>query len=253
MVKKLLLKMGSALDLKKSVYYAKQLLFRSMSEIESLIAQVQQEAEREPFPVDVPVYEAAGLEPTFPILYAGNLNSQLCFFARDLGKDEVHNRQPLIGAAGTLVRQGVYSAIYNQEATSKEDLEQVCDRILLTNTVPYKPPGNKAYLAGVKKRFRPFLERLLVLHWSGDRVITLGTEAFKWFSPYAAKGVVNEFSKKSDRFTSELQVTLTAKDDLGMSHQRQVTLLPLPHPSPLNQQYYAKFPEMLQTRLEDLF
>jgi len=224
-----------------------------MSKLEDLIASIQTEAEREAFPIDIPVYEAAGLKPTLPILYAGNLESKVCFFARDLGKDEVRARQPLIGAAGTLVRQGVYLALYKQQPTGKEDLQKVCDRILLTNTVPYKPPGNKAYLAGVKKRFRPYLERLLVLHWQGDRIITLGTEAFKWFSPYAAKGMVNNFFKTSDRFIKELPVTLTAKDDLGMSHQRQVKLLPLPHPSPLNQQYYARFPEMLQKRLENLF
>ncbi len=224
-----------------------------MSKLEDLIASIQTEAEREAFPIDIPVYEAAGLKPTLPILYAGNLESKVCFFARDLGKDEVRARQPLIGAAGTLVRQGVYLALYKQQPTGKEDLQKVCDRILLTNTVPYKPPGNKAYLAGVKKRFRPYLERLLVLHWQGDRIITLGTEAFKWFSPYAAKGMVNDFFKTSDRFIKELPVTLTAKDDLGMSHQRQVKLLPLPHPSPLNQQYYARFPEMLQKRLENLF
>ncbi|MGF1489505.1 MAG: uracil-DNA glycosylase family protein [Prochloraceae cyanobacterium] len=224
-----------------------------MSKLEDLIASIQTEAEREAFPIDIPVYEAAGLKPTLPILYAGNLESKVCFFARDLGKDEVRARQPLIGAAGTLVRQGVYLALYKQQPTGKEDLQKVCDRILLTNTVPYKPPGNKAYLAGVKKRFRPYLERLLVLHWQGDRIITLGTEAFKWFSPYAAKGMVNDFFKTSDRFIKELPVTLTAKDDLGMSHQRQVKLLPLPHPSPLNQKYYARFPEMLQKRLENLF
>ncbi len=221
-----------------------------MSKIENLIDLIQAEAEREAFPIDTPVYEAAGLQPTFPILYAGNLNSKVCFFARDLGKDEVGARQPLIGAAGTLVRQGVYSAIYDRQPQSKADLQQVCDKILLTNTVPYKPPGNKAYLAGVKKRFRPYIERLLVLHWQGDRIITLGTEAFKWFSPYAPKGKVNEFFKMSDRFTSNLTITLQAKDNLEMSHQREVMLLPLPHPSPLNQQYYAQFPAMLQQRLQ---
>ena len=222
-----------------------------MSNIENLIALIQGEAERETFAIDTPVYQAAGLKPTFPILYAGNLNSKLCFFARDLGKDEVLARQPLIGAAGTLVRQGVYLAIYKQQPTNKEDLQKVCARVLLTNTVPYKPPGNKAYLAAVKKRFRPYIERLLVFHWQGDRIITLGKEAFKWFSPYAAKGKVNEFFKRGDRFTRELPVTLAAQDDLGMSHQREVILLPLPHPSPLNQQYYAQFPAMLQKRLEN--
>jgi uracil-DNA glycosylase len=223
-----------------------------MSDIATLIAQVQLEAQREEFPIDVPVYKAAGLDPTYPILYAGNLKSNLCFFGRDLGKDEVFAREPLIGAAGSLVRQGLFQAIYNQQAKSKKDLQAICDRVLLTNTVPYKPPGNKAYLTGVKKRFRPFIERLLVLHWQGDRLITLGTEAFKWFAPYGAKGEIDEFFQRSDRFSANLQVTLRAEDEQNIQHQRQVTILPLPHPSPLNEQYYKKFPQMLQDRFNDL-
>ena len=56
---------------------------------------------------------------------------------------------------------------------------------MLTNTVPYKPPGNKAYATSVKERFRPFLCELLAVHWrGGEDLITLGTEAFQWFKPY---------------------------------------------------------------------
>ena len=225
-----------------------------MSDIENLISQVQQEAEREDFPIDVPVYKAAGLEPTKPILYAGNLQSPLCFFGRDLGKDEVHARQPLIGASGTMVRQGFYYAIHKAKAPSRPDLDNTTiERVLLTNTVPYKPPGNKAYLMKVKKRFRPFLERLFVFHWQGDRIITLGTEAFKWFAPYGAKGEVNDFyADKDNRFESQLTVNITATDDSGMTHTKAILLLPLPHPSPLNQTYYAVFPKMLQKRLSQV-
>lgn len=224
-----------------------------MSDIEQLIAEIQQEAESAEFPIDEPVYRAAGLSPTLPILYAGNLESKLCFFARDLGKDEVNARQPLYGAAGLLVRRGLYLAMFGKEASNKEDLQKILDRVLLTNTVPYKPPGNKAYSEAVKKRFRPFIERFLVLHWQGDRIITLGNEAFKWFSPYAAKGVAAEFFESSDRYTASLPITLQAKDNQGNLHQRQATILPLPHPSPLNQLYYAQFPQMLQARLTKIF
>jgi len=221
--------------------------------IEQLIAQIQSEAERTSFPIDEPVYQAANLKPTQPILYAGNLASQLCFFGRDLGIDEVHARQPLYGAAGRLVRQGVYRAVYHQKSSQNEELLAVCDHVLLTNTVPYKPPGNKAYLAGVKNRFRPFIERLLVIHWQGNQIITLGTEACKWFIPYGAKREVTGFFQRDDRYTASLQVTLKAVDNLRQPHEKQVTLLPLPHPSPLNEKYYAKFPEMLQQRLGKIF
>ena len=221
-----------------------------MSDIDNLITQVQQEAQREEFPLDIPVYNSADIEPTKPILYAGNLQSPLCFFGRDLGKDEVHARQPLIGASGTMVRQGFYYAVHKQKAPTRQDLDNtIIERVLLTNTVPYKPPGNKAYLMKVKNRFRPFLEQLFVLHWQGDQVITLGTEAFKWFSPYAAKGELDSFYRSSDRFEQQLTVHISAKDSSGMSQTKALTLLPLPHPSPLNQKYYGAFPKMLQTRL----
>jgi uracil-DNA glycosylase len=226
-----------------------------MSELDNLINQIQQEAKRAEFPIDLPVYKSANLEPTYPILYAGNLQSPLCFFGRDLGRDEVHARQPLIGAAGTLVRQEFYQVLHQQKdavKASKKELETVCDRVLLTNTVPYKPPGNKAYSAEVKDRFRPFVERLLVLHWQGNQIITLGTEAFKWFVPYGARGEVNRFFQRSDRYTAKLTVNLRTLDCLGIEQQKAIHLLPLPHPSPLNQTYYAKFPQMLQQRLKEV-
>ncbi|MEL6580685.1 MAG: uracil-DNA glycosylase family protein [Cyanobacteria bacterium J06621_12] len=224
-----------------------------MSDIATLISQVQQEAQREEFPIDVPVYEAAGIEPTEPILYAGNLHSPLCFFGRDLGKDEVHAQQPLIGASGTMVRQGFYYAVHNDKAPDRKALDDTTiERVLLTNTVPYKPPGNKAYLMKVKKRFRPFLEQLFVLHWQGSQVVTLGTEAFKWFAPYGGKGEVNDFYSSSDRFENQLTVNISATDDTGMTQTKAITLLPLPHPSPLNQKYYAAFPKMLQKRLSQV-
>jgi uracil-DNA glycosylase len=221
-----------------------------MPDLDTLISQVQQEAQREEFPIDVPVYESAGIEPTEPILYAGNLASPLCFFGRDLGKDEVLARQPLIGASGTMVRQGFYYSVYKQKAPSRKDLDDTTiERVLLSNTVPYKPPGNKAYLVKVKKKFRPFLEQLFVFHWQGNQMITLGTEAFKWFATYGAKSELDSFYRSEDRFENKLTVNVSARDDLGMSHTKTITLLPLPHPSPLNQKYYAAFPKMLQQRL----
>jgi uracil-DNA glycosylase len=222
-----------------------------MCQIETLLEQIRTEAEREPFPIDLPIYENAGKNPTEPILYAGNLNSQMCFFGRDLGRDEVAQGQPLIGSAGTLVRKGFYQAIHHQAPQSQEDLQSICDRVLLTNTVPYKPPGNKAYSTQVKKRFRPFIAQLLVIHWQGNQIITLGTEAFKWFTPYCQKTEIEKFWQRSDRYYAKLPINIQAIDSQGKSYERQVSLLPLPHPSPLNARYYAKFPEMLQQRLNE--
>lgn len=125
--------------------------------------------------------------------------------------------------------------------------------MILTNTVPYKPPGNKAYSTTVKNRFRPFIEQLLVFHWQGRQIITLGTEAFKWYEPYGqTKDEVSDYFKKPDRFEQSLTVTLSAQDSQGITQQKQVSLLPLPHPSPLNKRYYSKFPAMLKLRMEQV-
>ncbi len=85
-----------------------------MSAIATLIDQIRQEAEREGFLIDIPIYQAVHKNPLEPVLYEGNLNSQICFFGRDLGRDEVAAGQPLIGAAGTLVRNGFYSALHGK-------------------------------------------------------------------------------------------------------------------------------------------
>ncbi len=215
-----------------------------MQQLEQLINHIQQEAERESFPIDEAIYQAAGLIPTKPILYAGNLSSKLCFFARDLGKDEINAQQPLYGSAGSLVRKGLYRVLFNKEAQTKEDLANILEYVILTNTVPYKPPGNKAYSEGVKKRFRPFLEEFLLDHWQGDQIITLGNEAFNWFIPYGKKGELKEFFTQSDRYIQSISITLKSK---------QIKLMPLPHPSPLNQQYYAQFPALLNQRLIEIF
>ena len=44
-----------------------------MPDIQTLLVQVRQEAERATFPIDIPIYEAAKKDPHEPILYAGNL------------------------------------------------------------------------------------------------------------------------------------------------------------------------------------
>lgn len=220
-----------------------------MRTIEQLVESVQQEAERADFPIDTPVYERAGKDPKRPILFAGSLEAPFCVFARDLGKDEIAEGQPLIGAGGRLVRVGVYEAV-NGKAPPKSDrrLESVLEHVLLTNTVPYKPPGNKAYAASVKERFRPFQAELLGVHWKGDRVITLGTEAFQWFAPYADPEAFEAFWRRDDRYEAAIDCVLTASSD-GRTVRKPLMLMPLPHPSPLNQRWYKQFPELLARRL----
>lgn len=224
-----------------------------MPTIEDLINQIQKEAQREEFPIDIPVYENCQKDPTKPILYYGNLKSNICFFGRDLGRDEVKAGQPLIGAAGQLVRQGFYKAIYQEELIEENKLASIKDRLILTNTVPYKPPENKAYPMKVKKRFRPFIEQLLVIHWQGTQIITLGTEAFRWFEYYSSKEEFNTFWNQGDRrYESSLNVTISTIGEEGKTYTKDLTIYPLPHPSPLNQKYYNRFPFMLENTLSRL-
>jgi uracil-DNA glycosylase len=222
--------------------------------VNDLIAAVRREADAADFPIDEPVYRRAGRDPKDPILFAGTLEAPVCFVGRDLGKDEVAAGQPLIGAAGRLVRSGILSAWGDppgaEELSSalKLPLRGALLYALLTNTVPYKPPGNKAYAESVRRRFRPFLERLLARHWRGHHLITLGTEAFQWFEPYAATDTFAERGKSEARFDSAFPCRLPS----GRPDPKEITVYPLPHPSPLNQRWYDRFPDMLTARLAEI-
>jgi len=217
-----------------------------MKDVKSLLDSVRAEAAREPFPVDSAVYEKAGRDPGDPVLFGGSLDSAVCVFARDLGRDEVAAGQPLIGAGGRLVRAGLYAHHFGEEPPkSDKTLASVLDFALLTNTVPFKPPGNKAYSEPVKERFRPFLAELLTTFWTGDRIITLGNEAFFWFARYGEPDSAQEFWKREDRYEADWECILTFR-----SIRKPVTIGPLPHPSPLNQRWYKQFPALLAARLK---
>lgn len=219
--------------------------------IDDLVEAVRKEANREDMPIDREVYEQAHKDPLQPILFAGSLDAPVCFFGRDLGRDEVRNGQPLIGAAGRLVREGIVRAHRGdgQEAKhSRIQLEKALDHALLTNTVPYKPPGNKAYAEPVKERFRPFLVQLLTRFWKGRHIITLGTEAFRWFEPYVDKSQWKSNGTGDVRF----ETVFTCSIPSSPSDAKTCILLPLPHPSPLNRRWFDQFPSMLDRRLAEV-
>lgn len=123
--------------------------------------------------------------------------------------------------------------------------------MLLTNTVPYKPPGNKAYAEAVRRRFRPLLERLLVEYWQGRHLITLGTEAFQWFAPYADEAELAARGNSEQRFESVFACRLPGAHSAS-GHAKEITVFPLPHPSPLNRRWYDRFPVMLADRLAEV-
>lgn len=221
-----------------------------MRTIAELIEAVREEAGRAEFPVDRPVYEKAEKDPLAPVLFAGSLDAPVCVFGRDLGKDEVAAGQPLIGAGGRLVRSAIYEWKHGTPPpNSDRQLASVLESVLLTNTVPYKPPGNKAYPERVKERFRPFVAELLTVHWKGDRIFSLGTEAFRWFAPYADPAAMEALWATEDRYESgELECELTTEVG-GRTRKKAIRLCPLPHPSPLNQRWYGVFPSLILGRL----
>ena len=222
---------------------------RDLRSIEELKDAVRHEALQGDFPVDLEVYQRLGKDPSIPILFGGSLKAKVCFLGRDLGKDEVGSGQPLIGAGGRMIRVGVYEGRHGAPPPREDKrIESILEDVLLTNTVPYKPPGNKAYSDAIKERFRPFIEELLVDHWQGHRLISLGTEAFQWFAPYVERNRLMLFWQSETRFEEDLSLELTAgkgKDALS----KTITLAPLPHPSPLNRRWLPLIPELLRKRL----
>jgi Uracil-DNA glycosylase len=219
------------------------------NDLKELLSKIEQEARKGGFSIDTAVYRSADRDPDVPVLCAGNLRASLAVMGRDLGAQEVRYGEPLIGDAGRRVREAVYEQVTGQAAPARDrHLPVAMEHVLLTNTVPYKPVGNKAYPSPVKERFRPFIEELLVLHWQGNRIITLGTEAFKWYGPYAGKGAAEAFWARNDRYEASFDCELRCQAD-GQDVKKHVSVAPLPHPSPLNQTYWSVFPDMLKARL----
>ena len=63
-----------------------------------------------------------------------------------------------------------------------------------------------------------------------------------------ARQRLEAFWLREDRFTATLDIDL--QDAQG--HARTFTLHPLPHPSPLNQTWFKRFPALLEARLRQL-
>ncbi|HEY3265497.1 MAG TPA: uracil-DNA glycosylase family protein [Armatimonadota bacterium] len=220
-----------------------------MSTLTQILANIESEAKRAPFDIDKMAYRKAHRPPTVPILAAGNMESSLCLFARDLGQEEVLRGQPLIGSAGRRVRKALFERLYPKRHPDSPFYTAILNDVLLTNTVPYKPAGNVEYDRATKSRFRPYIEELLVNVWTGHALIPMGEGAFKWFAPYAEKGTVVAFwDDRENRFRGTLDVTVTAMDQ-GERTEKVITLAPIPHPSPRSP-FMAEFPDRLAERLE---
>ncbi len=199
---------------------------------------------------DREVYRANGHDPYEPLLFGGNLKAPLAFFGRDPGRDEIRLWQPLIGSAGRRVRGAALRQVKGIEVTSEHDLVMQGGKVALySNTVPYKQVGNKAWGPKLIREFQPLIAELLVNHWHGSEIITLGNEAFQWFGHgiQAHNALVTEaLWARPDRYESKVKVSV--KSPLS-GDEKQVIVRPLPHPSPLNARWYGKFPALMDKQL----
>ncbi|MFG6665759.1 uracil-DNA glycosylase family protein [Halomonas sp. HNIBRBA4712] len=201
--------------------------------------------------IDLDVYERFERDPLEPIIGLGRRDLRVGFFGRDPGRDEVRWGEPFIGAGGQLVRKALYRHLHGEELHNFEASIAVGEDFFWINTVPYKPVGNKAWSMKVKRRFHGLVSEVLISRWEGRHLITLGREAFLWFGigrPKEERDRLEAFWKSEERFESHIDVTL--EDEQG--NARTFTLHPLPHPSPLNQTWYARFPGLLEKRLTEL-
>jgi uracil-DNA glycosylase len=205
----------------------------------SLSADAAAVARRLRLEVDREAYAAAGRDPREPILFAGELGARVCVLGRDLGRTEVVHAQPQVGPSGRAVRLGILRAAREPPSPDDPLLERALRYALLANLVPYKPPGNRPFSKPVCEAFRPSLERLLVCGFRGDRVLALGREAFAWFARYADPAPVARC-----RFGAEIACAITARCG-GRRVRRVFVVCALPHPSPANALYKARFCSLL--------
>lgn len=214
--------------------------------VQRLVPAFQAALDAGPLPIDLEAYAAAGLDPRTPVVAgSGDPTARVAVFGRDPGRQELVHREPFIGKGGQLVRSGLHRRLHGGDCPSLEASVEVGRRVFWGNTVPYKPKGNKVWSVAVRRRFVPVVRRLLTEVWEGDQLITLGNVAFDWFrlAEPGLRDALRAHWAREDRYESSLRVRLGTKE---------ITLHPLPHPSPLNATWYPRFPGLLDRRLERL-
>jgi uracil-DNA glycosylase len=200
--------------------------------------------------IDVEVYQRFGKDPLEPIIGLGDANAPLAFFGRDPGREEVRYGEPFVGSGGRIARHTLYRHLHGEDTDDFDALRELSRTFFWINTVPYKPKGNKAWSMAVKKRFHPLMRSLLVSSWHGRDIVTFGREAFLWFGidqPAAQRRQLEACWADEDRFSQHVDAQLEVD-----GQRRDFRLYPLPHPSPLNQTWFKRFPALLEARLQAL-
>ncbi len=80
----------------------------------------------------------------------GDLSSPVCFVGEAPGKNEDLEGRPFVGRAGSMLDR-----ILDEEGLSRE-------RIMITNTVKCRPPGNRVPTSGEREACFPYLEQDLM-------------------------------------------------------------------------------------------
>ncbi|MBF0470709.1 MAG: uracil-DNA glycosylase [Gammaproteobacteria bacterium] len=202
--------------------------------------------------LDRDTYRELGADPLQPVIGGGSADAAIALFGRDPGREEVRHQLPFVGAAGQKIRAAAYHHIHQREMAGFADSLTMGEHFFWANTVPYKPIGNRAWSMAVKKEFHPLVADLLLRHWRGEAVITLGREAFFWFGigqSRSDRAELERFWTSPDRFSNNIPVQLQGEE----GRVRQLRLYPLPHPSPLNALWYRRFPQLFAARLQQLW
>ena len=201
--------------------------------------------------LDRTAYAAIGKDPSVPVMGLGPPNTPLCIMGRDPGRAEIAAGAPFVGASGRVLRRMLIA-----QATTQTICDKATGRNRLAtppfwlNTVPYKPIANRAWPLAVQRLFQPLIRDIMLLQWRGDRVITLGNQAFHWFSIGQTpdeQARMETYWSSNRRYLDPLRVLVA-----NAKQRRWLTLYPLPHPSPANAVWRERFPALLQRHLDAL-
>lgn len=150
-----------------------------------------------------------------PVLFTGNIFSDILIVGRDLGKEEVEQGQVFVGRAGKFVRRGMKILGY-LEATDELPWDYC-----MTNLVPYKPAGNKCFSLDIRQNFWPIVNYVVRIV-EPDYLITMGVECAEMFHGGPIRSILT--------FTKEEGVK-EKKLYRGTDFEKDVIVISVPHPS----------------------
>lgn len=189
--------------------------------------------------------EAHGLDLR-PVLPRGPRAASICFVGRDPGEKEAKCGLPFIGESGQRLRNGLLEFYTPSVQPSEQSRLEIGERFFWMSTVPFKPKGNKPWSQAVRVACQPLLLQFMHDQWGGRDVVTFGNEAFFWFGigqPSETLQKLHAFWDQGDtKYERSIEVPLP-----GLA--RTVRLHPMPHPSPANAKWRARFPQLFKQRL----